>query len=92
VETVLLRRLYVLVYMELASRRIVWFAVTDRPDAIWVGQQARNTVWELSERGAAARFLIHDHDAMLIWKGRSSQRGASASTGCRSLVGGIWRG
>src|ERR1700694_2078283 len=33
VETVFLQRLYVLLYMELATRRLIWFAVTDRPDA-----------------------------------------------------------
>jgi hypothetical protein len=48
--------------MELASRRIIWFAVTDRPDAAWVSQQARNVSWELNELGGQARFLIHDHD------------------------------
>lgn len=30
VDSVLLKRLYVLVYMELATRRVIWFAVTDR--------------------------------------------------------------
>jgi putative transposase len=63
VDTVLLKRLYVLLYMELATRRVIWFAVTDRPDANWVSQQARNVSWELSEIGVEARFLIHDHDA-----------------------------
>src|SRR5260370_37944677 len=62
VDTVFLKRLYVLSYMELATRRIIWFAVTDRPDAAWVSQQARNVSWELNECGASARFLIHDHD------------------------------
>jgi transposase InsO family protein len=62
VDTVFLKRLYVLLYMELATRRVIWFAVTDRPDAVWVSQQARNVSWELNERGAAPRFLIHDHD------------------------------
>ena len=38
VDTVLLKRLYVLIYMELATRRVIWFAVTDRPDAVWVSQ------------------------------------------------------
>src|SRR6266568_3762415 len=62
VDTVFLRRLYVLLYMELATRRVIWFAVTDRPDAAWVSQQARNVSWELNELGGQARFLIHDHD------------------------------
>ena len=34
VDTVLLKRLYVLLYMELATRRVIWFAVTERPDAL----------------------------------------------------------
>src|SRR5229473_5895502 len=63
VDTVLLKRLYVLLYMELVTRRVIWFAVTERPDAFWVNQQARNLCWELSEIGVDARFLIHDHDA-----------------------------
>ena len=63
VDTVFLKRFYVLLYMELATRRVIWFAVTDRPDAAWVTQQARNVSWELSQLGVRARFLIHDHDA-----------------------------
>jgi len=63
VDTVFLKRLYVLLYMELATRRVIWFAVTARPDAVWVTQQARNLCWELTEVRVGARFLIHDHDA-----------------------------
>jgi hypothetical protein len=63
VDTVLLKRLYVLLYMELATRRVIWFAVTDRPDAAWVTQQARNVCWELQQLDVSVRFLIHDHDA-----------------------------
>ena len=63
VDTVFLKRLYVLFYMELATRRLIWFAVTDQPDGGWVTQQARNVRWELNELGAPARFLVHDHDA-----------------------------
>ena len=63
VDTVFLKRLYVLLSMELATRRLVWFAVTDQPDGGWVAQQARNVSWELNELGVQARFLVHDHDA-----------------------------
>jgi putative transposase len=62
VDTVFLKRLYVLLYMELATRRVIWFAVTEHPDASWVSQQARNVSWELNELGVPAGFLIHDHD------------------------------
>jgi transposase InsO family protein len=63
VDTVFLTRSYVLLYMELATRRVIWFAVTNNPDAAWVTQQARNVSWELNQLGVHARFLIHDHDA-----------------------------
>jgi putative transposase len=63
VDTVFLKRLYVLLYMELATRRVICFAVSDHPDADWVTQQARNVSWELDQLGVPARFLIHDHDA-----------------------------
>jgi transposase InsO family protein len=62
VDTVFLKRLYVLLYMELATRRVIWFAVTERPDADWVTQQARNVSWELKQLDVTARFVIHDHD------------------------------
>src|SRR5713226_7414976 len=63
VDTVLWKRLHVLLYMELVTRTVIWFAVTERPDAFWVSQRARNVCWELSEIGVDARFLIYDHDA-----------------------------
>lgn len=61
IDTVFLRRLYVLLYMDLASRRITWFAVTANPDAAWVTQQSRNLVWQLE--ASPIRFVIHHHDA-----------------------------
>lgn len=63
VDTIFLKRLYVLVHMELASRRVIHFAVTEHPDSCWVAQQARNLFWDLESIGIQARFLMRDNDA-----------------------------
>jgi putative transposase len=63
VETVWLRRLYVLFFIELDSRRVHLTGVTANPDGRWVTQQARNLLLVLGERSRQVRFLIHDRDA-----------------------------
>ena len=62
VDTVLLRRLYVLVFICIGSRRIEYVACTSNPDGAWMLQQARNLLMELDDRGQRRRFLIHDRD------------------------------
>jgi putative transposase len=62
VDTWNMRRLYVLFFMELGTRRILWFGVTEHPNQDWVSQQARNLSWELQEQGSQAKFLICDND------------------------------
>lgn len=62
VETVLLRTIYVLFFIELGSRRVHFAGITTHPHQIWVTQQARQLVWELSEREQPLRFLIHDNE------------------------------
>jgi putative transposase len=51
VETVWLRRLYVLFFIELNTRRVHLAGVTANPNAAWVAQQARNLLLVLEERG-----------------------------------------
>ncbi|HEY8635818.1 MAG TPA: integrase core domain-containing protein [Candidatus Limnocylindrales bacterium] len=63
VETAWLRTLYVLVFIELGSRRIHLSPATAHPDSTWVTQQARNLVMDLDGRSPAIRFLIRDRDA-----------------------------
>jgi putative transposase len=61
VETVWLRTLYVLFWIELGTRRVHLAGVTANPDCAWVTQQARNLAIE--ERLANVRHVIHDRDA-----------------------------
>jgi hypothetical protein len=63
VDTVWLRRLYVLAFISIGSRRIEYVAVTSKPDTAWMLQQARNLLMELDDRDRQVRFLIHDRDA-----------------------------
>ncbi|MGH3084352.1 MAG: integrase core domain-containing protein [Gaiellaceae bacterium] len=61
VETISLRRFYVLFFIELESRRVHLAGCTTNPSGAWVTQQARNLSFTgLFDR---MRFLIHDHDS-----------------------------
>jgi putative transposase len=61
VETITLRRYYVLFFIELGSRRVHLAGCTPNPTGAWVTQQARNLSFTgLFER---TRFLIHDRDS-----------------------------
>ena len=63
VETLWLRRLYVIFLLELSSRRVHVAGCTANPDGRWTAQQARQFAWSRAERATPARFLIHDHDS-----------------------------
>jgi hypothetical protein len=62
VETLWLRRLHVLFFIELARRRVHLAGVTANPNSAWVAQQARNLIMALAEQEQQPRFLIRDRD------------------------------
>ena len=62
VDTVLLRRLYVLFFIELDTRRVYLSGITSNPVGEWVTQQARNLSFGLTARSQSATFIIRDRD------------------------------
>ena len=63
VDTILFRRLYVLVFIHHDTRLVRSAGITANPVAAWVTQQARNLSMELADEANAVKFLIRDRDA-----------------------------
>jgi putative transposase len=66
VDTVLLKRLYVLFFIELGRRRIWITGVTAHPNGGWVTQQARNVTSELADQEISTKFLVRDRDTKYV--------------------------
>jgi hypothetical protein len=62
VDTVLLRRLYVLMFIHHDTRLVRIAGITKNPVADWVTQQARNLSMDLAECANPVKFLIRDRD------------------------------
>jgi putative transposase len=86
VETVLLKRVYVLVFIEHGTRRPHLAGVTAHPTGAWAIQQARNLLMDLGDRLGTLRFLIHDRDPPAGSLQRHRQAGAAEGRSFRVLV------
>lgn len=62
VETLWLKTVYVLFFIELGTRRVHLAGCTSHPTATWVTQQARQLTWHLQDREMPIQFVIHDRD------------------------------
>jgi len=60
VTTATLRTYYVLFFVEISSRKIVFWNVSDSPDGVWTAQQFRNLSL-LDDQ--PPRYLLHDRDS-----------------------------
>jgi putative transposase len=103
VDTVLLKRLYVLVFIEHDTRRMHFGGVTANPAGEWAVQQARNLAVNLDERFEGFRFLIRDRgsnftgsfDAVFAASGirilRTAVQAPRMNAICERLVGTLRR-
>ncbi|MEP7288120.1 MAG: integrase core domain-containing protein [Chloroflexota bacterium] len=62
IETVFLKTVYVLFFIEVSTRRVYLAGCTSQPDSGWVTQQARQLLWQLQDIDSPKYFLIHDRD------------------------------
>jgi putative transposase len=104
VETIWLKTLHVLFFIQLSTRQVVAVGVTAHPDSAWVAQQARNATMDLDDRQLSTRFLLRDHDAKFtcafddVFRSEGAQvirtpiRAPKASVGCGPSAWSVWTG
>jgi putative transposase len=85
VETLWLRRLHALFFIELARRRVHLASVTANPNNTWVTQQARNLIMTLADQEQRPRFLIRDRDRKFAAAFDEVFRSEGSACRCRKL-------
>jgi putative transposase len=86
VETISLRGLYLVFYIELGSRRVHLAGCTPDPDNAWVTQQARWLAWTLPERATPVRFLVRDRDSKFTRDFDNVSRSDAGKRGAKVVI------
>ena len=89
VDTLFLKRFYVLFFIELATRRVRLAGITTNPDGRWVTQQARNLLMQLDDEDAHQRFLVRDRDSKFRWACSRRSRGSAGPSRRPSSTGSL---
>jgi putative transposase len=84
-DTVLLKRVHVLVFIEHGTRRMHLGGVTAHPTGEWTVQRARNLALSLGQRFEDTRFLIRDRGPNFT----ASFDAVFQATGTRILVSAV---
>ena len=82
VDRIFFKRLYVLFFIHMSTRRILAASCTAEPNEAWVTEQARQLTWSLEGEGIKVRYVIHDRDKKFAAKADAVFR----SVGARVIV------
>ena len=66
IETVTLRRLYVLFFIDIGTRTVYFAGITDHPTGDWTTQAARNLLLQHGHQLADAQALVRDRASQFI--------------------------
>ena len=66
IDTVTLRRFYLLFFIDIATRTVYFAPITDHPTGVWTTQAARNLLLRYGHQLADARALVRDRASQFI--------------------------
>ena len=66
IETVTLRRFYLLFFIDIPTRTVYFAGITDHPSGVWTTQAARNLLLQHGHQLADARALVRDRGSQFI--------------------------
>ena len=66
IDTVTLRRFYLLFFIDITTRTVYFAGITDHPSGVWASQAARNLLLQHGHQLADARALVRDSGSQSI--------------------------